>query len=171
MEDTKHLPHEIANIIFNTTPQEPKTIQMFNESPNGDSVEYIDLFEIFLTIMTEGIFIKNNPVTAEKLKMFNETVITSLRPWLLSLGYNIVVDVIPRQKVEEYEKYYCKVIIKADPLWNQYFEILHPEITAEYHYVFGGKSPYVLGTKCTLQNMFAIFDINNVVYKISFNCI
>lgn len=168
--DKKKLPYDVAEIVFKNLPREPKIYQLCCESETENTNVPLDIFEIFLTIMMEGIYIKNN-ITSETLKLFNETTITELRPWLYSLGYNVNVDVISNKDISAYEQYYCKVILREDPSWNQYFELHSNEITRNYHFIFGGKSPYMQGEKCTLNNLFAIFTLNSMVYKISFNCI
>jgi hypothetical protein len=165
----KKLPYDIAEIVFKEPPGEPKSYQLCCESETENTIAPLDLFEIFLTIMMEGIFLKNS-ITCETLKLFNEKIITDLRPWLHSLGYNVNIDTISNKETDVYRQYYCKVILRDDPSWNQYFE-LHDNITKNYHYIFGRDSPYFCGEKCTLDNLFAIFTLNGMVYKISFNCI
>ena len=165
----KKLPHEVAEIVFNNFPEEPRSYQLYCESDTGTTIAPLDLFEIFLTIMTEGIFIKNQPISRNTLKLFDEKTITSLRPWLHSLGYNVNVENIPKQETDRYDTYYCKIILREDPAWSQYFELHENDITNDYHYIFGGNSPYIKQGKCTLDSLFAILTLNNMVYKISFN--
>lgn len=169
-KDNKKLPYDVAEIVFKNLPGEPKSYQLCCESETENTIAPLDIFEIFLTIMMEGLFLKNN-VTSDSLKLFNENTVTDLRPWLHSLGYNVNVEVVSNKDSSAYEQYYCKVILREDPSWNQYFELHSNEISRNYHCIFGGKSPYILGGKCTLNNLFAIFTLNGMVYKISFNCI
>lgn len=168
-DEGKKLPYEVAEIVFRNPVSEPKSYQLYCESEAEHNIAPLDIFEIFLTIMMEGIFIKNN-VNEELLKLFDENALFNLQPWLHSLGYHVNVDVIEKQNTVEYEQYYCKIILRDDPSWTQYFE-MHNEITKRYHYIFGGNSPYFRGSSCTLKNLFAIFTLNSKIYKISFNCI
>lgn len=162
-------PYEIANLIFNDQPAEPKKFQLYCEMEDGDRTTKIDIFEIFMTIMMEGLFIKNN-VTCETLKMFNEETILSLQPYLNSLGYQVDVDVINKDDVELYSKFYCRIIMKCDPSWETYFD-MHKELMKNYGFIFGANSPKIKGENCNLDNLFAIFSHKNLVYKISFRCI
>lgn len=171
MDNIHQLPYDVAEIVFNNPASEPKSYQLCCETEAGTAIAPVDLFEIFLTILTEGIFIKNKSITAETLKQFDERTINALQPWLHSLGYDVNVEAVTRQETEKYEKYYCKVILKADPSWAMYFELHAHEMTKDYHFIFGGNSPFIKNEKCTLNNLFAIFTINDMVYKISFSCI
>jgi hypothetical protein len=168
-EPEKKLPVDIAEIIFTNPPSDKKNYQLYCESDIGDTINSIDLFEIFLTITMEGIFLKNT-VDSNSIKLFNDTTITTLQPWLESLGFQVNVTSYDRLDTEPYDKYYCKIILRCDPAWSQYFE-LHDDITCDYHFIFGGNSPYIRGKTCTLDNLFAIFTNGCNVYKINFKCI
>jgi hypothetical protein len=166
---SKKLPYDVAEIVFNNPPGEPSSYQLYCETDTGSKVAPLDLFEIFLTIMMEGMFIINKIITPDTLKLFDENTIILLRPWLHSLGYNVNIEAIPKQDTCRYDTYYCKVILRADPSWNQYFELHENELTRDYHCIFGGNSPYIKQGECSFDNLFAIFTLNNMVYKISFN--
>jgi len=171
MDSSQCLPTDIAQIVFKSEPQPQKTYQMFCESDEGTSIAPLDLFEIFLTILLEGVFIRYHPITADTIKNFNEELLSDLRPWLHSLGFNVNIDTFPKNKVERYENYYCKVILRSDPSWVPYFDMHPNDITKDYHFIFGGNSPYINSSTCDLKNLYAVFVINQTVHKISFNCI
>lgn len=168
MDNDTKLPSDIASIVFSEQPATPKSYQLYCESDTEQPMDTVDIFEIFLTILMEGIFIKHQ-VTSDTLNMFDENAIICLRPWLLSLGYDVAVDKCGFDQVDVYDQYYCKIILRDDPSWVQYFE-MHDKITKRYHFIFGGNSPHMRREKCTLSNMYAIIVSNNV-YKISFRCI
>lgn len=166
--DTEKLPNEIAKLVFNLDPSPPKTYDLQCQEIESQT-QIIDVFEIFLTILMEGIFMKY-PITKESIKTFSPDVILNLQPWLNSMGYNANVSVVDTKETESYKEYYCKVILREDPAWNTYFE-LHDNIIEDYHFIFGGDSPYFTNQDCTLDNMFAIFVFQNRVLKVSFSLI
>ena len=178
-------PIKMAELVFADDPVEPKSYAWFSVDEKDDSTSNLELFEIFLTIMTEGILIKTPNITKETLKLFNENNILMLRPWLHSLGYDVDVSTCKKQEKELYDDYYCKVILRCDPEWNTYFE-MHSEITKDYHFILGGNSQYVkhkivdkrttkhlkeLNNVCHLNNLFAVFIANKIVYKLRFKCL
>lgn len=174
MDSNGHSPEDIAEQVFRQPPPAEKTVQLYCESDakNG-KIDTIDIFEIFLTILMEGILIRYAPVTAETLKLFNEESLNNLRPWLRSMGFDIKVDTYPDKCNDsikkEYNKHYCKAILKCDPSWNTWFEIKN--ITKNYHFILGNKSPCIKGRKCTMDNLYCIFINNNITYKIAFKFI
>lgn len=174
-----HTPRQIANIIFSMSPDEPKSYNLryetdeTNETVTDDmQTVSVTIFEIFLTILMEGIFIKNN-ITKETLKNFNSSIITYLQPWLHSLGYSVNVRELNKENVQQYNKYYCKIILKVDPDWETFFELHENLMDKNYHFIFGSNNDYILNkkTKINLNDLFAIFIHNNKVYKIMFNYI
>lgn len=170
-EGNTHLPCNVAKAIFNNPPAEPKSFQLFCQSDEGTIIAPLDLFEIFLTITTEGIFIKNIVNSETFRNSFTEQTILGLKPWINSLGFDVKVETMPKDETGKYKNYYCKVILRCDPSWATYFEI-HKNIAKDYHYIFGGESPYIMGNSdCTMENLYAIFVIKSTVYKISFECI
>lgn len=169
-DDGKTLPCDVAKIVFSNAPEAPKSCQLYCESDTNEKLTPVDIFEIFLTILVEGMFIKFNPITKDTLKSFDENVILKLSPWLQSLGFDTTVDVLQKENVSDYDKHYCKIILRSDPSWEQYFET-HENIVKDYHFIFGGDSPYIHNQKCGLDNMFAIIILNKKVYKIAFKYI
>ena len=170
MEDSQTLPYKIADLVFNQEPSPPKSVQLECATETGHSIEPLDLFEIFMTIMMEGLFIKIPDMNKEYLNNFNEGTLNGLSPWLQSLGYDVNVITIPKRAVEEYDNYYCKIILNCDPSWHSFF-ILQKIEDKKYHFIFGGKSPYIRKEKCELSNLFSVFVHNDDVFKISFRCI
>jgi hypothetical protein len=125
-----------------------------------------------MTILVEGIFIKYSPITYEKYKTFDESVINNLRPYLRSVGFDAIIEKYPRYDEtmkKKFKKYYCQVIMKCDPEWELLFDI--KDIQEEYHYVLGGSSSFQKGKNCDLVNTYAIMSVGDTVYKISFKCI
>lgn len=169
----KTLPEDIAKLVFSEQPTEQKSYQLYCEADEENkSIDSIDIFEIFMTILVEGIFIRcGGNVSKEILDSFDSNTVLSLNPWLHSLGYSVVVEEIPKENVPEYENYYCNIIFRKDPSWNGYFSLHPTEIKKDYHYIFGGNSPYIHSEKCTLNNLYAIHGKKNMIYKISFKYI
>jgi hypothetical protein len=161
-----NLPKDIASKIFNDTPEEPKTYSLVCQEMENDT-SMSDVFEIFLTILIEGFFIKY-PINKETIKNLTPDFFTNLQPWLSSIGINVNVNTTSLSDVESYNNYYCKIILREDPAWNIYFE-LHENITENYHFIFGGNSPLFHKQQCHLNNLFAIFVLNDTVFKISFS--
>jgi hypothetical protein len=161
------LPSDISNIVFSQPPSPPKSYQLYY--PDNDS-NIIDIFEIFLTIMIEGINVRcGGTITKEIFDTFDENIIMSLQPWLNSLGYRVNVSVIPRENVPEYETFYCQIALNVDPVWKLYFEMRN--FSKNYQFIFGDKSPYHLDQLCSLQNLYTILIRKNITYKISFDYI
>lgn len=167
-------PEDIAEQVFTQPPQPEKTVQLYCESAIKDGkIDAIDIFEIFLTMLMEGILIRYSPVTAETLKYFNEESLDKLRPWLRSMGFDIKVETYPVKcddsVKKEFNKQYCKAILKCDPSWNAWFEMKN--IEKNYHFILGNKSPIIKGKKGTMDNLYCIFINNNITYKIAFKFI
>lgn len=166
-------PSDIAQHIFRSPPCDKKQYMLTITGDDGKQLSSLELFEVFMTILIEGIYIRFNPTssqinfTNEMLQLFDENVITNLNPWLNSLGISVSVETTTKDDKQSYEKYYCKTVMKCDKEWETFFD-LHPEITKDYHFILGGKSPYALKTDVSLNNLFAIFIKQNIVYKISF---
>lgn len=171
MEGT--LPEDIARRVFSESPVEQKSYQLYCDADEENkSIDSIDIFEIFMTILVEGIFIRcGGDVTKEILNSFNSDTILSLNPWLHSLGYAVNVTEIPKENTSEYENYYCNIIFRKEPSWSGYFDLHANDIKKDYHYIFGGNSPYIHNEKCTLNNLYAIYGKKNMIYKISFKFI
>lgn len=168
-------PSQVAERVFSQQyPPPEKSVQLYCESDIANTnIEYIDLFEIFLTILMEGIFIKCSPVNTDTLKHFDANLLDRLRPWLKSMGFDINVSEYPpicdELTKKEHNKYYCRVALKCDPTWETYFEMRN--ITNNYHFIFGGNSPNFKKKKCTFDNLYCIFEVNHIIYKIQFKFI
>lgn len=166
MEQETHeaIPEDIADIVFHADPTEPNRYSLV-----CDDVEPIELFEIFLTIMMEGVIIKNSPITYDKYMLFTPEVVEKLNPWLRSLGYQANITTLTRTNIEEYNKFYSKIIMKCDPSWITFFKLHH--IEKDYHFVISQLSPYVQDEYCDLTNLYAVLIVKDTVYKITFSCI
>jgi len=159
---------ELARIIFSSAPNPPKSQQVLIQQVIENSVNpVIDIFEIFLTILMEGIMVLFNP-SWENMDKFNEDSLLNLKPWLWSLGFNIKVQKLSKINDQDmFKNYYCKTILKCDPTWKTYFNIKH--IDTPYTFLLGSESPYIKKTKLDLDTLFAIFIYNDDVYKICFS--
>jgi hypothetical protein len=172
MTESGILPKELAEYLFTQDPQPEKSIRVLCLDEKDQTLEPIFLFEIFLNILTEGIFIKHGPITSEKYMTFDENIINAMSPWLRSVGFDTIVEKYPRYDEtikKHFRKYYCQIILKCDPEWEMLFNVKN--IPADFHYVLGGKSPFQKGKNCNLENTFAILTVGDVVYKITFKCI
>jgi hypothetical protein len=164
---TEKTPIEIANIVFSSPPAESKVYQLYCDD---DDANVLDIFEIFMTIMMEGILIRcGGTITRDIFYAFDENTLNSLQPWLQSMGYKIHVDAIPYSNVKDYEQFYCQIALKEDPKWKLFFEMNEKRIDKNYHFIFGDKSPYSRNEELTLQNLFAIITKRDSVFKVSFS--
>lgn len=164
------IPQQVAEIIFRNEPEEPKKYSLLCENEEHEEIEPVELFEIFLTILMEGVMIKNDPITFDKVKEFTPEVILNLNPWLKSLGFYANVQILTKANVEEYNKFYSKIVMKCDPSWKNFFTI-HKNITKDYHFIISQLCPYVNDQYCDLTNLYAVFIIKDTVYKITFSCL
>lgn len=164
------IPCEVAEIIFNDEPNPAKSYQLFCYSDTTTKTENVDIFEIFLTILMEGLFIKYSPITSETLKTFTPDIILILQPWFHSLGFNVSIDTVNKSEIALFDQYYCKITLRCDPSWSTYYEI-HENIEKDYHFIFGGNSPFFKDEHCNLENLFALFITHDKAHKISFNLI
>ena len=162
---------DIATAIFNTEPKNKKELSILFDMDDNNCPTKLDLFEIFLSILVEGMIIKYSPITMDKMKTITEESILYLQPWMESIGFHVKVERI--EDKEMISENYCKIIFQCDPEWTNYFEIIKYDYP--YRFIFGDKSPYMKGKQCTFENMYAIFPIKDIsgkkiFYKISCEC-
>lgn len=159
---------ELAKIIFSTPPKPPKSQQiLIQQAIENSSYQVLDIFEIFLTILMEGIIVLLN-TSWKNMEQFNEDTLLGLKPWLWSLGFTVHVQKLNRISDQHlFNNYYCKTLLRCDPSWASYFDIKH--IDAPYTFLLGNNSPYIKKTELNLTTLFAIFIYNDDVYKIHFN--
>lgn len=159
---------DLAVTIFNDAPKPSNSQQILIQQVIEDGVTpVIDIFEVFLTILVEGIMIVYREPSWDLIKTFNEDHILNLRPWTHSLGFNVKVQKICYEDKYLYDEYYCKTILRCDPEWNVYFRMKN--IQPLYTFIFGANSPYKKGQVIdNLQSLYAIFICGAYVYKISF---
>jgi hypothetical protein len=154
--------------IFSHDPQPPNSQQILIQQVIEDpSNTIVDIFEIFMTLLVEGMLIVYQHPSWDQVKNFQEDHILNLKPWLQSLGFTIHVSSYDRKlDLNLYKQYYCKIVLNCDPEWKTYFTIKH--IQKEYHFVFGNESPYMKKTVMNLDTLYTIFICGNNVYKINF---
>lgn len=159
---------EIAKNIFSCPPEEPKKFQLYVEG-EVTPANVVDIFEVFVTILMEGIDVVTEGIDYEKVKTFNFGFLDWLNCWTKSLGFATIVEQVPKHHVENYANYYCSIVLACMPQWKQYFDMKH--ITKKYHFILNGNNPFVEEHKIQLNELFAIFTIGEDVFKISFKCI
>lgn len=161
--------HDLATIIF-TSPANPPNSQqvLIQQVIEYETNQIIDVFEIFLTLLVEGLMIIHQNPTWNTVKLFNEEVLLNLNPWLKSLGFVVHVQTLDRKNDrDQYNNYYCKVLLNCDPEWSMYFKMKN--IVLPYTFIFGANSPYITHTPINLTTLFAIFICDDNVYKITFS--
>ena len=111
-------PEQIAKTLFSVDASPPLSYHILSSA--GDDLYYS--FEILFTILFEGF-----DVLVKGLDKIDSTKITKkhyegLNPWFASLGYNLNVKRCDKENRNEYDKNYCKAVIK-DKEYEKYFEI------------------------------------------------
>lgn len=155
-------PKDIAEELFTREPDDPLTNQMLVEREGTDST-YI--FEILITILLEGLDIFTKGIKDADLSQFSQVYITQLNPWFRSLGFDISVDCSTVE--DSFDGYYCRVVINNSS--NSGLFILNNIEDQSYQFLLNGTCLEENRAKERLRDVFAIFEANGVVYKISFD--
>lgn len=156
----------LAIQIFNQPPQSPKSQQIIIHQVIEDTnTSMIDIFEVFITILMEGMMIVYLHPTWEQVKLLQIEHLLNLQPWLRSLGFKLIAT--QHDNISDVSNYYCKVILQCDPDWNTYFKIKN--INKEYYFMLGNRSPYIKQTSINLKTLYGIFICDGKIYKISFD--
>jgi hypothetical protein len=154
-------PEEIAYELFTKEPSNLSPIGLFMEG--ADNTSYI--FEVMITILLEGIDTFSNGINNIEIDLLEKEYLLALNPWFQAIGFNINIDIIDRNNKEQYEDYYCKVVLRNygyGPIFQE------KNIIKDYH--FFGNYKYRNGCYIEkLKDIYAVFVKNNQVFKISFD--
>lgn len=156
-------PEEIAEKLFTDDPKPPFSFQIIAE---GETADFPYIFEILITILMEGLEILTGDLSTADLDNFSKDHLTCLLPWFKSLGFTLKVEELTDVDKTEYSQYYCRIVInyKEDaPLFQ-----IKP-IGKNYHFLINGNLHEENSNKENLKDLYAILNLNQQVYKISFN--
>ncbi|ARF11247.1 hypothetical protein Klosneuvirus_1_104 [Klosneuvirus KNV1] len=158
-------PEEIAEKIFTNDPKPPFTFQIIAE---GETADFPYIFEILITILMEGLEILTGDLSKAELDNFSEDHLTCLAPWFKSLGFKLKIEECHEDDKWDYEKYYCRIVLnyKGDaPLFQ-----IKP-INKNYHFLINGNGNVneENNNKKNLKDLYAILNLNQKIYKISFD--
>lgn len=158
-----HTPEEIAEKLFTNEPKKPFTYQIVAEGENAD---FPYIFEILITILMEGLEILTGDLSVSNLDNFSKDHLICLLPWFKSLGFVLKVDEYTEEEKTDYDSYYCRIIIRYKdniPLFQ-----IKPT-NKNYHFFINANSYEENNNKQNLKELYAILNLNQTVYKISFD--
>jgi len=142
---------EMAELLFSEPPKESHTIRLINVE---DNVDIYYQFEMILNLYMEGIFTLG---------------FIDLNPWFHSIGININLIEHSIDEKDNLSNYYCKIIIKDDSKYTQWFEIKN--IKKNYHFLNNSKFFFGYIEIKVFSKLYAIYIKDNILYKLSFNII
>lgn len=155
-------PKDIAIHIFNKEPQKPYTYQIIS-SETQDDITFI--FEIGLVILLEGFNILIGDLDKANLSNFTIDHIKNMNPWFKSLGFEIHVSEHNVNDKDSLNKYYCNILLKEN---NTKYIFEKNNIENNYHFFIN--EMYFKGHSFNkLSEIYAIFFVNNVFFKINFD--
>jgi hypothetical protein len=140
---------EMAKLLFSEPPKESNTIRLISVE------DYEDIFypfEMLLNLYMEGIFMVG---------------FIDLNPWFHSIGIHANLKEHLLEEKDDFTKYYCKIIVKEDPKYKQWFEIKH--ITKNYHFLSNAN---ILFGKIKIEDfpdIYAIYIRDDTLYTLNFS--
>ena len=161
--DEELSPASVAEKIFSKNPKQCCSVQLLSD----DCIDTINLFEILITIMMEGLCINNNNLEHIDLKNFNQNYIHHLNPWFNSIGYDIECKAHDSILKPEFDKYYCRIVVKTK-LYKTFFEIKNTE--KNFHFLVNGNHLKDNLVKKNINEIYAVFnnDETDLFYTIRF---
>lgn len=156
-------PLMIATKLFSKEPSKASSYCIIADDENADAAF---IFEIILTIFMEGVMILYDNLTGIDLKNFTAEHLTALNPWLNSICFNLTIDTCERKDKDLYLDYYCKVILKCDPEWSNWFE--HKNLNNSYYFLLN----HIYQQGCNKKNvneLYAVFINDTTVFKLQFS--
>lgn len=140
---------EISKILFLNVPKEPNSIKLISIE-NYDDIFYP--FEMMLNLYMEGVFLLG---------------FIDLNPWFHSIGMHIKIKEHPINFLQEIDDYFCKIILKNDPVYSLWFEIKN--ITKEFHFINNSEITFGNIKIDKFEDLYAINIKDNILYTISFS--
>lgn len=156
-------PEKIAHELFTNEPKAPNSCQLLADV---DVQDKFYIYEILMTILLEGFDVLTGGLDGIKPSMISPSHFTNMNKWFNSIGFNISIKSSQKVNEEEYQEYYCKIIIK-DASYEFFFNLKN--IQKNYHFFLNPK--YINKTQKVdeLKNIYAIFVSDYTVYQISFD--
>ena len=158
-----HTPEQIAEVLFSQGPKEPFSFQILADADKSDPT---CLFEILLIILVRGMEVLSGDLSQADLNNMTAEHISNLDPWFKSLGFTVKVDGLIKEDIEEYEEYYCRILIK-DKVNTFLFE--QRGFPNNYHFLLNGQYLKENQNKKNLNELYTIFNNNSHIFKIGFN--
>lgn len=155
-------PEEIAHTLFSSEPKPACSCQITTEQ---NTTDLTFIFEILIIILLEGLEIIIGDLSEVNLQDMTEEHITTLNPWFESIGFKIKVILFPKESIDQYLQYYCRIIIK-DKLHKIYFDMKN--IKTNYHFYLNGPFLQQNKSKNLLNQLYAIYHNGNSTFKIWF---
>lgn len=156
-------PEDIAQSLFTQDPRDPNSCQIVTDQ-NDIDVTY--LYEILITILLEGLEILSSGIDTVDLNTFTSDHITSLNPWLKSIGYKVKVVEKDAQDYDQYQEYYCRVVVRS-PTTQTWFDMRH--IDKNYSFNLNGTYLEENKEKQNLRDLYSIFRCGAKTYVVSFD--
>mgnify|MGYP003385195448 CR=1 FL=1 len=152
-------PEKIAESIFNASPAPPNTYQILAQDDDAD-LYYV--YELLLTIMLEGFNILTGGLENVDPNDINKDHFVGLNQWFRSIGFDILIDEVQKENSDDYDNYYCKVIMRNSS-YGFIFESKNLE--KDYHFLTNANHE---NSEEEIKDIFAIFVANDNIYKVSF---
>lgn len=156
-------PEQIALKLFSNDVKPPNTIHLFIKDINNK----IEIFEILLTILFDGLNImldglyniNHNDINNEHLEIIN--------PWFESIGFKIIAEI---SNVAP-PNYYCRILLNNNDNKGYFFM---KNIDKPYTFIINGKfnnydqNGSIIFQDHNLEDFICIMQQTNTVLKISF---
>jgi len=151
IDDKTYEIEEMAKLLFSESPKPENTIRLISDDDKKD-IYY--QFEMILNLYMEGIFTLG---------------FIDLNPWFRSIGINVNLKEHPIVEKSELSNYYCKIIVRDDSKYTQFFEIKN--IKKDYHFLSNSKILFGEIVIKDFSKLYAIYVKDDILYKLSFNII
>lgn len=152
----------IAHNLFSKEPHPEGSIGILSDNAS----EKFMIFEILLNIYMEGLLLVYGSVDKIDLKNMNEEDMERFNPYFKSMGFKYTVKKYSRDESDQYEKYYCRVIMR-DHLYSTFFEM--KSIEKDFHFLLNGNYLEENENESELKNLFCIFGRGNDIFAFHFD--
>ena len=163
MDEDNHIeatPEKIAESIFKGAPAPPNTYQILAQDDDAD-LYYV--YELLITVLMEGFDILTGGLEHVNPDDVNSDHFIGLNQWFKSIGFDINIQGVPKGETEQYENYYCKVILRNSS-YKFLFETKNME--KDYHFLTNASHQ---NNENVIKDIYGIFISNDTVYKIYFD--
>jgi len=161
-DDVKGMtPEGIAEALFKSEPKGPLECRLIADESSMDC--YL-MFEILITIYMEGLQIIFGDIT--NTGELNDVLLMQPDMWFKSLGFKINVTTFDQSDKASYDKFYYRIIVR-NKLYESFFEIRNA--IKNYYFFLNGPHLEEHKKEIVLNKLFAIFNSDDLVFKISFD--